>query len=217
MYKYIIFLFLNSFISCFCQENKKTDLIKTPRSFEKIGEAEGDLDQDGISEKIIVYDTKKQTDLGTERQIYIYKKNHEKWELWKKSIGAVLPSQHGGMMGDPFQGISIKRNCIIIDHFGGSRQKWSYTHKFRYQNGNFELIGATVNFGAPCDYWVNLDYNLSTGKIYYKKETENCESESSIIEKKELTKKLKKLPTMDGFYPGDNEIKFPNSKIDMYY
>ena len=30
--------------------------------------------QDGVSEKVIVYDTEKETDLGTERQIFIYKK-----------------------------------------------------------------------------------------------------------------------------------------------
>lgn len=192
-------------------------IIKTPESFEILNEAEGDLDKDGVSEKVIVYDTKKLTDFGTERQIFIYKKNNYNWVIWKKSVGAILPSQHGGMMGDPFQEILIEKNCLVINHFGGSRQKWSYTHRFRYQNGNFQLIGATVNFGGPCDYFVNFDYNLSTGKINYKKETENCEKDSSTIETKNIIKKLKTLPPMDGFYPGDNKLTFPNSKIIIYY
>ena len=103
------------------QENKKTEIILTPKSFKVLDETKGDLDKDGVFEKVIVYDTEKETDLGTERQIFIYKKTNDKWKLWKKSVGAILPSQHGGMMGDPFERISIERNCIVINHFGGSR------------------------------------------------------------------------------------------------
>ena len=214
---YILVLFIFSNLSCKSQENKKSEIIQKPKSFMIIEEIEGDLDKDGIYEKVIVYDTEKEIDLGTERQIYIYKRKKNNWELWKKAIGAILPSEHGGMMGDPFEGISIERNCIVINHFGGSRQKWNYTHRFRFQSGEFQLIGATVNFGSPCDYFESLDYNLSNGKIKYEKEIENCEKETSKIEKKEMIRKLESLPTMNGFYPGDNEIKFPNSEITMYY
>ena len=214
---YILVLFIFSSLSCKSQENKKSEIIQKPKSFKIIEEIEGDLDKDGISEKVIVYDTKKEIDLGTERQIYIYKRKNNNWKFWKKSIGAILPSEHGGLMGDPFEGISIERNCIVINHFGGSRQKWNYTHRFRFQSGEFQLIGATVNFGSPCDYFERLDYNLSNGKIKYEKEIENCEKETSKIVKKEMIRKLESLPIMNGFYPGDNEIKFPNSKITMYY
>jgi len=169
----ILVLFIFSSMPCTSQENNEFEINKTPNSFKILDEIEGDLDKDGVSEKVIVYDTEKETDFGTERQIYIYKKNNDKWELWEKSIGAILPSQHGGMMGDPFEGISIERNCIVINHFGGSRQKWNYTHRFRYQSGDFQLIGATVTFGSPCDYFFTFDYNLSNGKINYEKETED--------------------------------------------
>ncbi|WP_299388193.1 hypothetical protein [uncultured Lacinutrix sp.] len=212
-----LILFLLSFMFCESQENKKPEIIETPKHFKILDEKEGDLDKDGVFEKVIVYDTEKETDMGTERQIYIYKKNHNKWELWKKSVGAILPSQHGGMLGDPFQGISIERNCIVINHSGGARQKWHYTHRFRYQNNSFQLIGATVNFGSPCDNFYNFDYNLSNGKINYKKETSDCINKSSKIEKKEITRKLKTLPTMANFYPGNNKFFFPNSETIIYY
>lgn len=145
------------------------------------------------------------------------KKNVDKWVLWKKSVGAVLPSKHGGAMGDPFEEISIERNCIVISHSGGSSQKWRYNHTFRYQNGDFKLIGATVFFNSSCDYYFNFDYNLSTGKINYEKETDACGKEISKTEKKEFIKKLKVLPTMDGFYPGDTKFTFPNSETTIYY
>lgn len=214
---YFLVLFIFSFLSCKSQENNNYEIIETPKSFKILDEIEGDLDKDGISEKVIVYDTEKETDLGTERQIFIYKKTNDKWELWKSSVGAILPSQHGGMMGDPFDGISIERNCIVIYHYGGSRQKWSYTHRFRYQSGDFYLIGATINSGSPCDYFETFDYNLSNGKIDYQKEMENCENESSKIEKKEMIRKLETLPTMNGFYPGNNKLNFPNSETTIYY
>ncbi|WP_052158165.1 hypothetical protein [Lacinutrix jangbogonensis] len=196
---------------------KKTELIRTPETFKILNEIEGDLDKDGVSEKIIVYDTEKETDFGTERQIYIYKKNNIKWELWKKSASAILTSEQGGVMGDPFEGISIDRNCLVINHFGGSRQKWNYTHRYRYQSGDFQLIGATVNSGAPCDYFETFDYNLSNGKISYEKETEDCENESAKTEKKEMIRKLETLPSMDGFSPGSNKLTFPKSETTIYY
>ena len=214
---YILVLFIFSFMSCKSQENKKTEVNQISKSFKILDETEGDLDKDGVSEKVIVYDTEKETYLGTERKIFIYKKNNDTWELWKKSVGAILPSQHGGMMGDPFETISIERNCIVIHHFGGSRQKWNYTHRFRFQSGEFQLIGATVNFGSPCDYFVTFDYNLSNGKINYEKETEDCENEKSKIEKEQMIWKLETLPTMNGFYPSNTELKLPKSETTVYY
>ncbi|SEA42371.1 hypothetical protein SAMN05443667_104162 [Flavobacterium gillisiae] len=213
----ILFLILTSFISCKSQEDKKTEIIQTPKYFKTFYEVEGDLDEDEIPEKVIVYDTEKETDFGTERQIYIYKKNNDKWLLWNKSVGAILPSKHGGMMGDPFEGISVEGNCIIVNHSGGSREKWNYSHTFKYQSGDFQLIKAAVSYGSPCDYFMSFDYNLSNGKVNYEKETENCENEISKIEKKEMIAKLKALPSMDGFYPGNNKLTFPNSEITIYY
>lgn len=214
---YFLVLFIFSFMFCRSQENIKTEIIQTPKYFKILDEKDGDLDKEGVFEKVIVYDTEKETDMGTERHIYIYKKKQGKWELWKKSVCAILASQHGGMMGEPFEGISIERNCIVINHSGGARQRWHYTHRFRYQNNSFQLIGATVNFGSPCNNFFNFDYNLSNGKIIYKEETSNCENEGSKIENKEITRKLETLPTMDNFYPGNNKFTFPNSQTTVYY
>jgi hypothetical protein len=94
---------------------------------------------------VIVYDTNIEAEIGTERHIYIYKKNDDSWEVWGKSNGAIQLELQGGMMGDPFEGNLIDENCIVINHFGGSRQKWSYIHRFKFKNGAFKLIGATTS------------------------------------------------------------------------
>jgi hypothetical protein len=213
----ILFLFIISFTSCKIQEEKKIGPVKTPESFTILAEIEGDLDKDGISEKVIVYDTNIAAEIGTERHIYIYKKKYDSWEVWDKSTGAILLELQGGMMGDPFKGISIDKNCIVINHFGGSRQKWSYMHRFKFQNGEFQLIGATTSVSSPCDYFSDFEYNLSNGKINYKKETEDCENENTAITKEELVIKVETVPTINGFSPGVNKIILPKSETTIYY
>ena len=148
-------------------------------------EETGDLDKDGIPEKAIVYNTTDSSEDGIEREIFILKKVGEKWNVWKRSTHAILKSNQGGMMGDPFLGIEIKNRLLIVSLAGGSSWKWSHEDKYRFQNNEFELIGYTSNAGKPCEYWINLDFNLSTGKMIYKKEYEDCEKGQEIYKKEE--------------------------------
>lgn len=194
--------------------------LPAPAGFTKLKEADGDLDKDGIPEHIVVFDTKKETDFGTERQLYIYKKQGQRWKLWHKSTGVVLPSEHGGSIGDPFEGIEVQRGCLVIYHFGGTTSRWTYTHRYRFQHNNWYLIGATINVTNPnCHY----DYNLSTGNINadvcldWKRDANavgddsfNCYSIS-----------FKYLPgnviLMDGFEPGEHEVKIPGKDDSFYF
>ncbi len=198
-----------------------TAAIEAPAGYEEIGQATGDLDGDKVDEKVIVYNTSKEGDFGKEREILIFKNENNTWKLWHKSAGAVLPSDNGGMMGDPFQSIMIEKGVIAIEHFGGSRQKWTYTHRYRFQNEAWKLIGATIIYGSPCDYFEDLDYNLSTGNFVYTKENEECDDKGDnpkpiSKDKKEGKLKLAKLPNMDGFEPGGNQLVVDND-ITMYY
>jgi len=185
----------------------------------KIAEAYGDLDGDTISEKIIVINTSKQSDFGTIRNIEVYKKENGDWKLWHKSTGAVLPSGHGGMMGEPFSGITIERKCIVINHEGGSRGRWAYTHRYRFQNNDWYLIGATITFGTNCEYWKTYDYNLITGRVEAQHIDESCEEDSEEADKDEKFSFVLKgaLHKMDNFYPGDNEVKIPGKEHSFYY
>lgn len=78
-------------------------------------------------------------------------------------------------MGDPYAGIEMNNGILIIYEEGGSSWKWSRTDKYRYQDGEFYLIGYTENYGKLCEYWMNIDFNLLTGQIIVKKEYETCE------------------------------------------
>ncbi|RTZ46441.1 hypothetical protein EJ377_19600 [Chryseobacterium arthrosphaerae] len=123
------------------------------------------------------------------------------------------------MMGNPYEGISIKNKTIIVSHFGGSRQKWHYTHRYRFQNNNWYLIGASVNVGAPCDYFQSLDYNLSTGDAVFDYSSEDCNKNNTVKTKSWKEKINKKIPSplMDEFQIGENKIELKSKKTEMFY
>jgi len=183
------------------------------------------LDKDKIDELVIVYNTSDEEDFGTIREIQIFKSKNSKWTLWHRSRGAVLPSDHGGMMGDPFEGINITNGVLQINHFGGSRWKWNYTHKYRHQKVYFYLIGATIGYGANPEGFTTVDYNLSTGQIDYSEEKliedENTNWEDPNTWNYEttdysITRKIKTPIKMDGFYPGDNQVSLKDGN-EFYF
>jgi len=159
------------------EENVSDELEPDPDMLEQVL---GDLDGDGINEEVIVWNTSEVTDFGNVREIQIGKLNDGAFEAWISSNQAILKSGEGGMMGDPFVGVKIENGILLIEHFGGSRWRWSYTDKYRYQNGEMVLIGHTSKSGAHCEYWENFDFNLSTGQINYWKEKLPCDDASEV-------------------------------------
>lgn len=175
MKKIMLFLALTGSITCYGQNRNN------PAPEEIIDEITGDLDNDGIDEKILVINTSDTSDHGRIRVICIRKLENNEWKTWVESKNAILESEAGGMMGDPYQGITVENGILKIYHFGGSSWKWSVTDKYRLENDEFKLIGYTSIYGRPCDYWKNIDYNLSTGKVVYDMEYESCEEEEQRI------------------------------------
>ncbi|MDE0472548.1 MAG: hypothetical protein OXH57_11475 [Ekhidna sp.] len=54
--------------------------------------------------------------------------------------------------------------------YGGSSWRWGIIDKYRFQDGDFYLIGYTKDWGNPFkEIQENVDFNLSTGKIIFKK------------------------------------------------
>lgn len=192
----------------------------TPKFWEVKEIAYGNVDEDADEEAAVVYLTPNNTqDLGFDHCLAIYKKQDGKWILMYQTQTPLLTSEGGGMMGNPFESIRIQRKCIVISHFGGSRQKWSYTHRYRFQNNDWYLIGATINYGSPCDYFEELDYNLITGNCVVTKTTEVCDENDQLTESSWTEKFIRKKPLvkMKDFTPGNTEVNIPNRGEAMYY
>ena len=214
-------LILLIFISLISHHTLSGQDIPIPKNYSIIDSVKGDLNKDGIDELVVAYNTQKENDgtfEGVPRELIIYKKKNAAWSVWKKSKQALYGSRSGGMMGDPFGEIKIENNILYVDQNGGSSWKWGRTDKYRYQDGEFYLIGFNSNYGRPCDYWTEVDFNLSTGKIIVKKEYENCDSGDQVIDKEEnetFNKKGLKI-TIDKRDEKEIKIITPKYKHEFY-
>ena len=194
--------------------------IPIPKNYSIIDSVYGDLNKDGIDELVVVYncDEQNQDEESVPRELIIYKKKNNNWIIWEQSKNLLLGSKDGGMMGDPFDSLLIKNGVLSISHFGGSRWKWGYTEKYRFQNKKFYLIGYSSMSGAPCEYWLNSDFNLSTGKIIFTKEYEDCEHSEQEIYKTENETFYKKGIKITLQNRNSKEIKIvsPKYKHQLY-
>uniref|UniRef100_UPI004047854C hypothetical protein n=1 Tax=Mariniflexile sp. TaxID=1979402 RepID=UPI004047854C len=191
--------------------------IPTPKGYEVLTQKSGDLDKDGIDEKIVVHNTTDSTEFGNVREIQILKWSDGNWKKWITSRNAILKSEEGGMMGDPFGEVEIKNGVLLISHYGGSSWKWSYTGKYRFQKDEFELIGYTSVYGKPCEYWTHFDFNISTGKIEYKKEFEDCEKDQEIYKRENEVFYHKGLKiNLNNRHLEDIKITTPKYKDELY-
>lgn len=182
----------------------------------------GDFNGDGEADYLEVLTTDREDrGLGKERDLVVYSGEGKTRKNWFVAKSVLLPAEGGGIMGDPLEDIDIVGNTIVIKHFGGSRQKWAYTHRFRWQNNDFQLIGVTVHAGAPCDYFEDLDYNLSTGNAEWVKTTQDCSESEDDPVITEVTHSFNEKPTvrasMNGFRTGEYELKIPKMNESVYF
>jgi hypothetical protein len=206
------FCFLFAIFATLCSAQKEFQ----PKDSEILQTVDGDLDGDKIPEKVIIYNTKDTTDLGSIREIQILKKVNGKWSLLEKSRNAVLESNAGGMMGDPYQDTEIKNGILMITQAGGSSWKWGYTDKYRFQNGKFELIGYESTYGKPEEYFTNVDFNLSTGQLNFEKEVENT-AEYGKSKDETYIKKGLKINLQNRNQKEQRKITLPKTKEEVYF
>ena len=125
--------------------------LAIPANYSVVDSVAGDLDKDSIAELVVVYNIGPENEIdGVPRELIIYKIRNGKWTEWKKSDQALYGSKDGGMRGDPFGKIEIKNGILLISQDGGSSWKWGFTDKYRFQDGEFYLIGYSSYAGKIC-------------------------------------------------------------------
>ncbi|UKB78462.1 hypothetical protein [Chryseobacterium sp. MEBOG07] len=210
MRKTFCLLFAASGIFCLAQKQFQ------PAGSTILETVDGDLDGDKIPEKVMIYTTKDEGELGKIREIQILKKVNGKWTVLEKSRNAVMESSAGGMMGDPYQSTGIEKGILTIIQAGGSSWKWDVTDKYRFQNGHFELIGTSTSSGRPGDYWKDIDFNLSTGQLNYTKEVENTAEYGKSLKETYIQKGLK-INLQNRNQEKQRKIILPKTKEEVYF
>lgn len=146
----------------------KTPESLVPKTHEILEKSEGDLNKDGKIDLVLVLKDKNegkgQDSPPRVLNVYFLDENNL-FKLVSQSSNFLLKYDEGGAMGDPYGSTAVQKGVIVVQQSGGSRERWSYTHRFRYQDGGFFLIGKTdsVYDSITGESTVN-DSNLSTGK-----------------------------------------------------
>jgi len=144
-----------------------------PKGWRLLGQAQGDLNQDKRPDLALVLasTTEREDNPATwEQPRYLavaLATGQSRFQPVLVTSAPVLTHGDGGLLGDPFQKISIQRGTLVIDHEGGSRDRWAYTDRYRYQTRTWVQIGRTERTTDSLDpgfSWTR-DHNLLTGLV----------------------------------------------------
>lgn len=205
--------------------NEEVDMAKVeiPPGYTILSESIGDLDGDGIDEKAIVFNTEREVEMGTERELRIYVDQEGVWSLWHTSVGPILSSESGGLLGDPFESIEIVGGNLMINHYGGSSDRWSYLHEFHYSEQNWSLVAATLISYRSCEYSETYTYDLVKGTGFHSYQSEECNGNGETIrqemdiEETLIISSKEKKPSMDYFQPGQTKAYVQGKQESYYY
>lgn len=214
-------------VSSLSAQNLKN--FSVPKGYTQIAQTKGDLDKDGKEEIVLVFDThiKASDDRNLEgtadykRVFYILKNDNGGLKVWKENSSILFSSGTGFYPSDNTLQVTIKNNSLHIGQtfFTNSRHTQKYKHTFRFQNGDFYLIGSHDHFEDTCDFSFTNEINFSTGKVIIDREYSSCDDDAKIPENthKEFTHKLQNLIQMNDFKIGEHKFKIPGLNEDFVF
>jgi hypothetical protein len=140
---------------------------------------EGDLNKDGIKDiAAIIEQIMSVTEEAPLRSLFIaFGASDNTYSLSIIADNVILNADEGGVWGDPFKSLTIDRGSVVVSDYGGSNWRWYNQYRFRFQDNDWFLIGATMG-----DYFTGnatqeeaneQDYNLLTGDYIFMKSNED--------------------------------------------
>lgn len=168
----------------------------------KVKEVIGDLNKDSLPDKVIVTQDTLNENAPYRLQVF-FKEPNGQFKLivtTTKIIEPQYPDGRDGYRTDDFSDVTINKGVLSI-YFQLLRGHCE--HKFRYQNGNFELIGFSEAYSDGQGVMSTNDFNLSTGIRIEKSERYDIDKILSYKKKKIL---IRPLPKLQDITPFENEL-----------
>jgi hypothetical protein len=169
----------------------------------EIKRATGDLNKDGHDDLVVVTQDTKDSKRPYRLQVF-FKNADGKNDLvvsTDKAIAPAFPDGNTGGPGDePFGDITINNGVLTIEI---QLLRGHYEHKFRYQNGNFELIGFSDGESDGHGTISTVDFNLSTGLRLEKEERYDTDL---VMRNEKKTVMVRPLPKLQDFQPLQNKM-----------
>ncbi|HRH51667.1 MAG TPA: hypothetical protein PLP23_23160 [Panacibacter sp.] len=198
MKKILLTVFILFQINSFAQ----TD-IKNYNFSHKVMEVTGDLNKDGLPDKVSVTQDTLNENAPYRLQIF-FKDNKGQFKLIATSTKIIEPQypdgRNGYRTGNGFSDVTIKNRVLSVSF---ELLRGHYEHKFRFQNGNFELIGFSEVSSDGRGVMETIDFNLSTGIRIEKSERYDTDKVISNKKKKIL---IRPLPKFQDVVPMENEL-----------
>jgi hypothetical protein len=120
-------------------EEYKDYLKFVPENYSVLFKGSGDLNEDNYPDVILVLkrngedSTSDVVSLPEKRPLLILTGTaRETYQLAASSNNAVYCVDCGGVMGDPFTGVTVKNGYFSVEHYGGSAWRWSRIITFKY-------------------------------------------------------------------------------------
>jgi hypothetical protein len=169
----------------------------------EIAKAKGDLNKDGLIDYAeVLQDTLSET-YPYKINVYFAEANGS-FKLAVSSVKAIDPQypegKNGYNNGNSFYEIKIIKGILIISN---ELIRGNFEHKFRYQNGNFELIGFSQVYSDGQGTMGTIDFNLSTGIRIKTTEPYGQDDFPVTNTKKKIL--IRPLPKMQDFVPFKTE------------
>jgi len=110
-----------------------------PAGYTVLDAARGDLNRDAQPDWLVVLHKPDETRTSdvvshpTKRPLLVFVGGAGgTYALAARTDNAVYCVDCGGMMGDPFTGLAIRKGYFTVEHYGGSAQRWTRYVTFRY-------------------------------------------------------------------------------------
>jgi hypothetical protein len=104
-----------------------------PKDYTVLNFTKGDLNRDKFDDAILILKHNNEEHNEYKRPLYILLGDENgTYKVVAKNNSVVLGREDGGIYGDPFEGVTIKRGYFSIEHYGGSSWRWSRIITFKY-------------------------------------------------------------------------------------
>jgi hypothetical protein len=146
-----------------------------PKEYIVLDQANGDVNGDGLKDKILVLWRRNEIVSGEKRPVIILLKlPNGSFHKAAENDDISLSYDQGGVHGDPFHGITIKNNCFSIEHFGGSSWRWNQVITFKYdgskQNWYLYSVGSeSWHFNPKTNFTSKHETERDFGKVLFTK------------------------------------------------